>query len=363
VKNSNFEIRISKLALAAILTAASGSAQEPQYFEKPKARFTFRWDALARYDRIYHLRVRPDIERGRFEFRPEIAFEVSDRFKIAARAVGSLGTDENEDNAPNFDNYRSNGATLERYYLEARPGAWTIRAGSFGMPLAATEMLWDRDIQTPGAAVSWTLPVETSSLSLAAAGFYGPQRDGDRSTIGAGQVLWRVGEPERVSFEMAAAYWHFQIDDLKPHYLRQNRSVIRGGTRELESDFRIVDTLVRLRFPVAGLPVSISLDGLRNFGTETGENYAFEGQLAVGRLGTPGDWRAFYTYQYVERDAVVGAYNTDDWWFHSWYRGHRGGVAVTFLPSVFVQGAVVFQRRLDLKTTLNRITVDLVKMF
>jgi len=363
VKNSNFEIRISKLALAAILTAASGSAQEPQYFEKPKSRFTFRWDALARYDRIYHLRIRPEIERGRFEFRPEIAFEVSDRFKIAARAVGSLGTDENEENARNFDNYRSNGATLERFYLEARPGAWTIRAGSFGMPLTATEMLWDRDIQTPGAAVSWTVPAGTSTLTLTAAGFYGPQREGDRSTIGAGQAVWRGGEPERFSIEAAASYWQFEIEDLKPHYVRQNRFVIRGGQRELASDFRIVDTLVRLRFPVAGLPVSVSFDGLRNFGTQTGEKYAFEGQLAVGRLGTPGEWRAFYTYQYVERDALVGAYNTDDWWFHSWYRGHRGGVAVTLLPSVFVQGVVVFQRRLDLKSTLNRITVDLVKMF
>ena len=34
-----------------------------------------------------------------------------------------------------------------------------------------------------------------------------------------------------------------------------------------------------------------------------------------------------------------------------------------FLMQIFVQGAVVFQRRLDLNVTLNRITVDLVKMF
>ncbi len=60
---------------------------------------------------------------------------------------------------------------------------------------------------------------------------------------------------------------------------------------------------------------------------------------------------------------MIGAYNTDDWWFHSWYRGSRAGIAVTILPRVFVQGTVMFQRRLDLPTTLNRITVDLVKMF
>ena len=40
-----------------------------------------------------------------------------------------------------------------------------------------------------------------------------------------------------------------------------------------------------------------------------------------------------------------------------WYLGF------TVLPQFFVQGAVVFERRLDLNVTLNRITVDLVKMF
>ena len=363
MKNSDFGFRISDLVLLASLVAGTATAQEEQYFEKPKSRFTFRWDALARYDLITHLRVRPDIERGRFEFRPEIAFEFSDRFKVAARAVGTLGTDENEENARNFDNYRSNGAQLERLYLEARPGSWTIRAGSFGMPLVATEMLWDRDIQTPGAAVSWTIPAGTSSFTLAAAGFSGPQREGDRTTIGAAQAVWRSGEPEHFALEAAASYWHFEVEDLNPQYLRQNRAVIRGGVREPASDFRIGDALVRMRFPVGGLPVSVSLDGLCNFAAEEEEKYAFEGGVAVGRLGGPGDWRAFYTYQYVEREAVLGAYNTDDWWFHSWYRGHRVGVAVTFLPRAFVQAAVVFQKRLDLKSTLNRVTVDLVKMF
>ena len=78
----------------------------------PRPKFEFRWEALFRYDSIYHLRVRPDIERGRFEFRPEVAFEPSDRWKIAVRAVGNIGTDDNSQNARNFDNYRSDGASL-----------------------------------------------------------------------------------------------------------------------------------------------------------------------------------------------------------------------------------------------------------
>ncbi len=351
-----------------LLLSATAKAQEPQYFQPPSSssRFVFRWDALARYDSIYHLRARPDIERGRFEIRPELDWEASDRFRIGVRAVGDLGTDSNDQNARNFDNYRSRGATIERYFVEAKPGPVVLLAGAFGMPLVSTEMLWDRDIQTPGAAVAWEISAGRSTFTLAGAGFYGPQREGDRTRIGAGQIVWRTGDPDRFEAQVAGSYWSFDPRELKASYIRQNYFDTDTGQRRYVSDFRIADLIVRLRFPIGGVPVTISLDGLKNYGVReeaASDGDAFEGTLSVGRVGNRWDWRVFYTYQYVERDAVIGAYNTDDWWFHSWYRGSRAGIAVTILPRVFVQGTVMFQRRLDLPTTLNRITVDLVKMF
>jgi hypothetical protein len=358
-------VRGAWLVAAGLLCVVPAAAQESEYFEPPapRAKFTFRWEALFRYDSIYHLRVRPDIERGRFEVRPEVAYQPSDRFKVAVRAVGNLGTDDNRENARNFDNYRSDGATIDRWYVEARPGAWTILAGQFGVPLVSSEMLWDKDIQTPGASVSRQMSTGGSTLTLTGAGFYRPQREGDRSKIAAGQVVWRGGDANRFGVEAAASYWDFDLDDLKSHYVRQNVPEPYGGGQRPESGFRLADLLVRFRFLAFALPMTVSLDGIHNFEADPGNRDAFEAAVAVGSVGTPGTWRAFYMYQYVQRDAVVGAYNTDDWWFHSRYRGHRTGVAVTVLPQLFVQGAVVFQQRLDLKTTLNRITVDLVKMF
>jgi hypothetical protein len=141
-----------------LLLSATAKAQEPQYFQPPSSssRFVFRWDALARYDSIYHLRARPDIERGRFEIRPELDWEASDRFRIGVRAVGDLGTDSNDQNARNFDNYRSRGATIERYFVEAKPGPVVLLAGAFGMPLV-------RARQSPGRFP----PVARPSRSLA----------------------------------------------------------------------------------------------------------------------------------------------------------------------------------------------------
>ena len=67
-----------KRGILLLVLTASGAvpagAQQTEYFEPPPPRpkFTLKWEALFRYDSIYHLRVRPDIERGRFEFRPEV---------------------------------------------------------------------------------------------------------------------------------------------------------------------------------------------------------------------------------------------------------------------------------------------------
>jgi len=357
-------------ALLWIVVPARGGAQEQdQYFEEKAAapRVTFQWDFLARYDSIYHLRVRPDIERGRFEFRPELGVAFSDRLRIAARAVGDYGTDTNDNNSKNFDNYTSRGASLDRLYIEARPGPMTLLAGKFGMPLVASEMLWDRDIQTPGGAAAWEIPAGTSLVTLAAAGFANPQKGGDHTRIIAGQAVWRWGDASRLSVEGAAAYWHYDVRDLPAAYLRQNYTVVENGHLVYLSRYRLVDALVRARFPIGPIPLTLSFDFIHNFGgasdVEADELNAAEATVALGRLGTPGQWRFFYTFQHIERDALPGAYNTDDWWFHTWAQGHRVGAAVTILPNVFVQGAVVFQRRLDRDTWLNRIMIDLVKMF
>jgi len=353
-----------------LLVCVRAGAQEGQYFqEEPKVRLDFRWDLFARYDRIENLVLRPSIRRGRFEVRPELDLVVSDRFRAGVRAVGDLGTDQNSDNARNFDNYRTTGASLDRWFVEGKPGSFDLMAGSFGMPLMASEMLWDRDIQTPGAAALWEIRGGSSTLTVAGGGFYGPQREGDRTRIAAGQLVWRIGDAARFSLETAASYWSFDPHRLKAPYFRQNYSELElDGTRGYISRFHIGDLLVRARFPIGSVPLMVSIDGLKNFGArgpakEDGEDFAYEASVTAGRVGTPGNVRGFYTFQHIERDALIGAYNTDDWWFHSWYLGHRLGLAVTIFPQVFVQGTAMFQQRLDRKTWINRFTADLVKMF
>ena len=348
-------------------TPAPAPADEFFPAEAQKPHVVFLWDFLGRYDTIEHLVFRPDIERARFEARPELDLVTSDRFRIGARAVADWGTDRNTDNDPNFDNYRSRGVSLDRYFVEGKPGPFDLKAGSFAMPLLASEMLWDHDIQTLGVAAAWETRSGDSSFAIAGFGARGPQREGDRTRVEAGQIIWRSGDPNRFAVEAAGSFWNFEPDHLKVVFIRQNYSEFGpGGVPGFISKFQIADALLRFRFPLGAAPVQLSFDGLKNFGSRgeaKGDDKAFEANVTVGTVGTPGRVRGFYTFQYVEREAVLGAYNTDDWWFHTWYRGHRFGLAVTILPETFIQGTAMYQERLDRHFFLKRYTADLVKMF
>lgn len=355
------------VGLAVLLVATQAGAQEAQYFDEPPAKphFQLFWDFLARFDHIDHLYYYPPITRGRFELRPQVDFVISDEFRLGVRGVFDYGTEPNIDNALYEDNYISRAAYLDRYFLLWTPGAWTVRAGAFAQPIVASEMLWDHDIQTPGAAVSYAKALDaSSSLTVTAAGFYSAQHYRDESLLGVGQVVWNRGEPGRFAIQTSASFWNLDMRDLDPQYYRENRVTLVNGHLAYQSKFELLDLLVRLQFPVCALPVTISLDYIHNFGAVAGKGHnAYEVGLTVGAVGTPRNWRAFFVYQYIGRDALVGAYNTDDWWWHTWAEGYRFGFAYTILPRVYLQPAFVVQRRLDSAYWIQRVTVDLVKMF
>jgi hypothetical protein len=354
--------RTALLSLAVLLLPSGIPAQEDQFFEPQAAsRWEFRWDALARWDHVWNL-PRPSIDRGRFELRPQLSFHLHDRVEIGVRGVGQLGTDDRAENARSFDNYLSDSVRLDRAFLHAKPGAFTIDAGQFGLPILASEMVWDLDIQTPGLAVSWETPVGASAVRLSGGAFLGPQHSGDETRVFVGQTSWRSGDDGGLRTEIALSYWHFEPEDLSGEFLRQNRGAVVGGRAAYASDYQVLDLLVRLRFGIGSIPVAVTLDGVHNFGADDEEN-AFEAAIAAGKQGATGDLRVFYVYQHIERDAVLGAYNTDDWWFHSWAEGHRMGASLTFAPLLLVRGAYVVQRRLDLDAHVSRIMVDLVKLF
>ncbi|HTR04392.1 MAG TPA: hypothetical protein VMN82_14470 [Thermoanaerobaculia bacterium] len=358
------------VAMLALSVSLPSTAQEapPRYFQESdsKLHLEFQWDALAWYDNVEHWKYYPPIDRGRFEFRPQVDLVVSPTLRFGVRGSFNYGTLPNEYNGYYEDNWLSRAAYVDRYFVQWTPGAWTVQGGSFALPVAASPMLWDKyNIQTPGASASYATSLSPeSSLTFTGAGIYSAQHGPDESILGVGQVLWKAGDENRFGVQASLAYWNMDMRHVAPEYYRENEMTLVDGQPAYRSKFELLDSLVRLQFPVARLPVTVSLDFVHNFGRvgNAGAN-AWETGLLVGTVGTPRTFRAFVFYQYIGREALVGAYNTDEWWWHTWAKGYRFGVAYTILPLVYLEPAMVVQKRLDLDYWLTRVTVSLVKMF
>jgi len=338
----------------------------PEYFQEPKPHLVFQWDALGRYDNIEHWQYHEPIDRGRFEVRPELDLVLTPELRFGVRASLNYGTEPNEDNAYYGDNYVSRAAYLDRYFVSWTPGAWTLQGGSFALPVAASPMLWDKyNIQTPGASASYFHQLgPTSSLTFTAAGIYSAQHYQDESILGVGQVLWKTGDESRFAVQASLSYWNMDMRNIAAQYFRQNQTTVVDGRLAYRSKFQILDELVRIQFPAAGLPVTVSLDYIHNFGVVgDGGSNAYEAGVLVGSVGTPRTWRAFLFYQYIGQDALVGAYNSDEWWWHTWAKGYRFGASYTILPMVYLEPAMVVQQRLDQSYWVTRVMVSLVKMF
>jgi len=357
---------VTLMLLAALKLTAQEAA--PRYFSDSefKPHFTLQWDALAWYDNVEHWKYYPPIDRGRFEFRPQVDLVVSPTLRFGVRGSFNDGTLPNEYNGYYGDNWLSRAAYVDRYFVLWTPGAWTLQGGSFALPVVASPMLWDRyNIQTPGASASYAMTLSPeSSLTFTGAGIYSAQHGPDESILGVGQVVWKMGDENRFAVQASLAFWNMDMRHVAREYFRQNETTVVDGQLAYRSRFELLDNLLRLQFPVAGLPVTVSFDFVHNFGRVgyAGDD-AYEAGLLVGSVGTPKTWRAFVYYQYIGREALVGAYNTDEWWWHTWAKGYRFGASYTILPLVYLEPAMVVQKRLDLDYWLTRVTVSLVKMF
>jgi hypothetical protein len=144
---------------------------------------------------------------------------------------------------------------------------------------------------------------------------------------------------------------------------RQNRVRLIDGHLQYQSSFRLLNGRYRLDYRgFTGWPVAIEWTYIHNLSAPD-ERRAIEALAEVGKVEKRGDWRFSYSFQRVERDAVVGAFTSDDWWFHSDHQGSRLTAAVSVLPYTFLQFGAVFQKRNHAVNWVKRFQIDLVTRF
>jgi hypothetical protein len=356
---------LAALAVGSTAHAQSSmeSAQDPLLRDEaePAAAeggFVFFGDALLRADRVRNLTARDDLERVRSRLRLGGRFVTGD-WEFGAAVEGARGSDRNRDNLRNNDNEESDDANLDQFYARWQAGEHTaLMLGKTALPLTLTPLTWDNDLRPIGLSVdhAWSLG-ELNRMTIAGGYFAGDHLYGDESRIAAAQLGLRLHEGAPASGEILLTFLHFDdLDELTRDRLsRTNRRV--GNA--LVSDYRLGDLQLGFRLRDADfMPINARLDLVHNFGADdqdTGARFS----LVLGSSLEPKGWEFGYAVQRIQRDAVMAAFNADDWWFHSFARGSMPWIAYGFSEHVSIQLSAFFERRDDQPDTVRRMLVDL----
>jgi polyhydroxyalkanoate synthesis regulator phasin len=234
----------------------------------------------------------------------------------------------------------------------------TVWAGRMPSPWMSTDLIWDNDLQFDGLATTLRLgfggrPSNPHNVFLTLGAF--PLQEVELSSndkwLYAGQlgIDWPWENNGRA--RLAAAYYYFDnvtgiknasfdsrlTDYTAPQWMQKGNTLfdIRndfGVTRlfALASEYHLANITASVELPVGGHKLLINADYVTNLGydvakvraqgqlTSDGEKRVDGYQAEVG-FGTPntrlkGDWRAYLSYRYLERDAVIDGFTDSD--FH-----------------------------------------------
>jgi Putative porin len=344
------------LTLAFTSTAAaalSARAQEPPPVYQPehKYSFTFKVDGLLReeWTRDIFVTTTQFRDEDRFRFRVRPAIEVGlDKLVLGVGGDFNYSSDRNfDEKAPPLllrDNYDSRDARLDLAYASLKPASWLqVQGGRFEMPVAFTEMIWDKDLRPQGGALTLEMRDHGALARLAVTGLYARGShvfpDETNMFVGSVEASFKLGEKGRL--QLIPSYLEFtNTDSLAPFIRRQNTRVI--GL--IVNDYRVIDGVARLRYD-GKVPLQLIAD----LSSNTAVDDFGRGVWLAAVLGSLQGARARldYTYAKVDKDATLAAYGTDDFFWVTGWEGHRGELGVRVVEHWTVHGIGQVQRFKD----------------
>ena len=318
-------------------------------------------DLLVRFDRTRGIPrpVDPSYERtfarGRFgaTYDPIPQLEFGGAIKLAA------ATNSNANDRSYNVNERSNDVALDQFFVRWRGGdSASLLLGKAVFPLQLSPMLWDPDLRPIGASADIAFATgEFDRLQFTAGYFAGDLPYGDDSRIGAVQGAWHWHEGAPLNASVLVSYLDFS--DLQQLVLqglsRTNRRI--AGSNRLLSDYRLLDLQFVGRARVADMPLETRLDLVRNLGADDQRDGA-RFSVVLGDSRQPHGWEFGVAGQRIQRDAVMAAFNADDWWFHSWARGVMPWVAYGFDATWSARLAAFHERRDGVADFTDRVLLD-----
>ena len=327
----------------------------PAYQPKPGP-FGFHMDAMFRQEWTNDIFVSPGVfesdDRWRLQARPRVEFGAN-WFHVGAGAEFNYSKDDNTDPPPSVlrDNYKSKDARLDLGWLELKPTHWLeVEGGRMFMPIRFTEMIWDKDLRPQGGSAGLAFHNLGPVKSLSATALYGqgssPFDDEHVHMWAFSADVVAGGSGSQKSFELTGSYVQWSnLADLQANIRRQNTPVIIGAPPfPLADDYKVFDLVAR--FHDEG-KVNTQLVADYCWNTAVDDNrHGLWLALVLGST-QQSTARLEYTYAKIDKDATLGAYNTDDFFWATGWEGHRGDLGFRAGPKSSAHAIASIQRFKD----------------
>ncbi len=269
-------------------------------------------------------RANLDRTRGRLRFGLNGVF--ASNWEFAAIARIAQGSDDNRDNRRNNDNERSDSFGVDQVLLRWHASELaSLQFGKAPLPLDLSPMLWDPDLRPLGIAYEHSFALgDLDRLHLVAGYFAGQHLYGDESRIGTAQIAWRWRDGAPTNGSVSLSWLDFSnLGELSRQGL--GRTNAQAGGNYL-SDYRLLDLQLGAHTELGNWPVDLHLDLVRNVGA----SFARDGarlSVSAGDHRQPGGFEFGIAIERIQREAVLAAFGSDDWWFHSNMRGQLAWIA------------------------------------
>jgi len=335
----------------------------------------FKSEILLRYERQQFPDSREDVDRYRLRWRPGVLFLLHPSFEAGAEAEINWIDESDEDTPlpgfsfPQFhtpvfdrDNFKRDNIVLSKAFVKFAPSPrLEILGGKFENPFVISELLWDRDLRPNGGVLSVSYESANGSVLLTgrAGDFYASHYLHDRTNVIAVQGMFQA--TAGISrWTVALSYYDHDTKELDP-------ALLRGNTRTgalLLNDYNLLDVIGRLRLNFK-IPVTAQIDFVTNRSADVftpglagngDQGYLLE--FFFGQLQSRGNFRIGYARHRVESDAVLAAYNTDDWWFPTRGEGYRVTGAVMLLQSLTIHVSYLNQTLIDQDPEFKRLQIS-----
>jgi hypothetical protein len=301
---------------------------------------------------------REDLRRLRARLELGMGSRNAEGLVFGVAGILMTGSDSNQDNLTNLNNEKSDAIALNEAWIGYRTDQVSLVAGKAPIPLRLTPLLWDADFRPIGVSARASFASGDFNrwefVALAAEPDHPLADSGARMSALQSSWHWREGAASSASLRLGLIEFS-AIGGLRRAGLARGNTLSAG---RYAFGYRLLDAQIEFRTRILDMPLVANLNAVRNLDAPR-ERDGARLSLVLGDASVPQGWEFGYAVQRFQRDAVLAAVTSDDWWFHTAAHGYMPWIGYGINARWSVRLAGFRESRDGLSESTSRLLLDL----